>query len=45
VHFGLGTAKSVNLIRIRWPRGVIQTLHNVQADQFLAVREPVPAAK
>jgi hypothetical protein len=41
----LGIAKSVNLIRIRWPVGVIQTLNNVKADQFLAVTEPVPAAK
>jgi hypothetical protein len=45
VHFGLGIVKSVNLIRIRWPSGIIQTLNNVKADQFLTVTEPVPAAK
>jgi hypothetical protein len=45
VHFGLGIATTVNLIRIRWPSGVMQTLNNVQADQFLVVTEPAPAAK
>jgi hypothetical protein len=45
VHFGLGNAQSVNLLRIRWPSGVIQTLKDVKADQFLAVTEPVPTAK
>ena len=45
VHFGLGNAESVNLIRIRWPSGVIQTLNDVKADQFLTVTEPAPTAK
>jgi hypothetical protein len=45
VHFGLGIVKSVKLIRIRWPSGIIQTLNNVKADQFLTVTEPVPTAK
>ena len=45
VHFGLGIGNSVNLIRIRWPSGIVQTLNNVKADQFLAITEPVPAAK
>jgi enediyne biosynthesis protein E4 len=45
VHFGLGNAEAVNLIRIRWPSGVIQTLNDVKADQFLAVTEPAPTAK
>jgi hypothetical protein len=45
VHFGLGNAESVNLIRIRWPSGTIQTLNDVKANQFLVVTEPVPTAK
>jgi hypothetical protein len=45
VHFGLGNAEAVNLIRIRWPSGVIQTLNDVKADQFLAVTEQAPRAK
>jgi hypothetical protein len=45
VHFGLGKAESVNLIRIRWPSGVIETLNDVKADQFLVITEPGPTAK
>lgn len=40
VHFGLGAAKAVNEIEIRWPSGTIQTLKNVPADQMLRVKEP-----
>lgn len=40
VHFGLGAAKMVEEIRIRWPSGKRQTLKNVAANQVLEVREP-----
>ena len=40
VHFGLGAEKQVRLIEIRWPRGAVQQLVNVAADQFLKVEEP-----
>jgi len=40
VHFGLGEAKVVDEIEIRWPSGVRQTLKNVPADQVLQVTEP-----
>jgi len=40
VHFGLGTAKVVDEIEIRWPSGTVQTLKNVQADQIVKVVEP-----
>jgi len=40
VHFGLGTAKTVEEIEIRWPSGTTQVLNNVPADQVLHVKEP-----
>lgn len=44
VHFGLGAAKLVDQVEIRWPSGVKQALNNVQADQILHVKEPSSAA-
>ena len=40
VHFGLGPAKTVDAIEIRWPSGTTQVLKNVQADQILRIKEP-----
>ena len=40
VHFGLGRAKSVKAMEIRWPSGIRQVLTNVAANQILTVREP-----
>jgi hypothetical protein len=40
VHFGLGSAKVVDEIEIRWPSGSIQTLKDVKADKVLKVTEP-----
>jgi hypothetical protein len=42
VHFGLGAEKQIRSIEIRWPRGAVQQLTNVTADQFLKVEEPLP---
>ena len=39
LRFGLGAEKTVKLIEIQWPSGVVQRLENVEADQVLAVRE------
>ena len=39
LHFGLGEARLAQ-IDITWPSGARQTLKDVAADQFLAVREP-----
>ncbi len=38
-HFGLGGATNVDLVRIEWPSGIVQTLTNVAARQFLTVVE------
>jgi enediyne biosynthesis protein E4 len=40
VHMGLGQAKTVDQIEIRWSSGTVQTLNNVAADQILKVKEP-----
>ena len=40
VHFGLGQAKTVEKLEIRWPAGTVQTLNNIPVDQILKVREP-----
>ena len=42
MHFGLGAEKQAASIEIRWPRGAVQRLTDVAADQFLKVEEPVP---
>jgi hypothetical protein len=39
VHFGLGGDRTVDVIEIRWPSGIIQTLRNIPADQVLKVTE------
>ena len=41
VHFGLGEETRIASIEIRWPRGAMQKLTDVAADQFLKVEEPV----
>jgi PncC family amidohydrolase len=42
LHFGLGPAASVETLRIRWPSGAEQTLHDVAADQELHLVEAGP---
>ena len=40
--FGLGTRKTVDRLEIRWPSGVVQVLENLETNQELVVREPLP---
>ena len=40
VHVGLGNAVTADLVRIEWPSGTVQELHNVGAGKFLTVTEP-----
>ncbi len=35
VHFGLGTSTVVDWLRVVWPDGTVQFLHNVAANQYL----------
>jgi hypothetical protein len=39
-HFGLGDATMIDTLRIEWPSGIVQELHDVAAKQFLMVAEP-----
>ena len=40
VHFGLGAAARADVVEIRWPSGVVQSITNVEANQVLTVTEP-----
>jgi enediyne biosynthesis protein E4 len=40
VHFGLGKNEHIRSIEIRWPSGMIQTLHDLQVDHILTIEEP-----
>jgi enediyne biosynthesis protein E4 len=39
VHFGLGAAAKIDTVEIRWPSGVVDTLHNLDANHFYSVLE------
>jgi len=39
VHFGLGSAPTIDRIELAWPSGTEQALRNVKADQILTVIE------
>jgi hypothetical protein len=39
VHFGLGAARNAT-VEIRWPGGATQKVGDVEADRYLAIREP-----
>ena len=38
-HFGLGSETRADSVQIRWPSGIVQTLHDVPANQQLTVIE------
>jgi hypothetical protein len=42
-HFGLGDATVITKLTIRWPRGQVQVLENLPADQLLTISEPALA--
>jgi len=39
VHFGLGQAKVVDEVEVRWPSGIVQRLRNIQVDRVLHIVE------
>ena len=42
LHFGLGSAKSVDKIEIRWPYPrLVDTVTNVEPNQFITITESV----
>ena len=40
ILFGLGDAKKVDKVEVRWPSGATSVLENVQASQYVRVEEP-----
>lgn len=40
LHFGLGTATTVNRIEIRWPSGIRKVLTNIKGDRQVTIDEP-----
>jgi len=39
VHFGLGAATRVDRLTVRWPSGLVDTIHNIPADRHIVVEE------
>jgi hypothetical protein len=39
VHFGLGKAGKVDVLEIRWPSGLVETLKDIKANQLIYVKE------
>ncbi|PYT95028.1 MAG: RNA-binding protein [Acidobacteria bacterium] len=39
VHFGVGKAEKVELLEIRWPSGLVETLKDITANQVIFVKE------
>jgi hypothetical protein len=40
VHFGLGPDRVADSVEIVWPSGAVQTLHEVEGDRIVKVKEP-----
>jgi hypothetical protein len=47
VHFGLGTAKKIDFVQVRWPSGLVERFDDQAVDTFHALKEgtgiPLPA--
>jgi hypothetical protein len=39
VHFGIGKAEKVDLLEIRWPSGLVETLKDIKPNQLIVVKE------
>ena len=40
LHFGLGDARRIDRIEIRWPSGKVQTLEGERPNRIITVTEP-----
>ncbi len=45
LHFGLGAAKQIDAIEIRWAGGAVETIKNVASNQFISIKEGVGILK
>ena len=41
-HFGLGSARSVDRLTVRWPDGSTSTLEKIEANRYVTVVKPPP---
>jgi hypothetical protein len=39
IHFGLGNAKKVDLVEIRWPSGKVDTLTDLDVNRLYVIQE------
>jgi len=39
LHFGLGTAKTIDRLEVRWPSGQVDMARNVPADHIVTIKE------
>lgn len=39
LHFGLGQARQVDLVEVRWPLGLVESFKNVDPNQLLVLQE------
>ncbi|MDQ2980691.1 MAG: CRTAC1 family protein [Acidobacteriota bacterium] len=42
VHFGLGTATSIQRVVIRWPSGIVQEVRDLRPGRYQTIEEPSP---
>ena len=38
-HFGLGAARRISEIEVRWPSGLVDGIQDVDADKFIVIEE------
>jgi hypothetical protein len=39
IHFGLGQAKKVDIVEIRWPSGAVDTLKDLDMNRLYVIQE------
>src|SRR5206468_7876265 len=44
VHFGLGTAKTVDFVEVRWPSGLLERFTNPKVNSIAVLKEGLGAA-
>jgi hypothetical protein len=42
VHFGIGGAKEIRRIEIRWPSGTVQVVSGAEPGGYRQIEEPKP---